>query len=103
MMLLCVYIYKAESICRFAVMKEDGSLWKWEMSEDESQLVEVEKDVAYAAAADFYLTDSGKLYVDSPMSVAPKPIVTVVPYLRNGMILLCGVLLMARKQNKESV
>ena len=93
----------AESICRFAVMKEDGFLWKWEMSEGKIQLVEVEKDVAYAAAADFYLTESGKLFVDSTMSVLPKPIVAVVPYLRNAIILLCGVLLITRQRNKEIV
>ena len=95
-------LYNAKSICRDGVIKEDDSLWKWEVSEDEHRLVEVEKNVA-CAAADFYLTDSGKLFVNSPMSVMPKPVATVVPYLRNGVILLCGALLIACKRNKEAV
>jgi len=93
----------AESICRFALMKEDDSLWKWEIFEGDIGLIEIGKDVAWAAAADFYLTDSGKLFVDSPMSIMPKPIVAVVPYLRNAMILLCGLSLITRKRNKEAV
>jgi len=93
----------AESICRFAVMKEDGSLWKWEISEGESQLVEVEKDIAYATAADFYLTDSGKLFVDSSISIVPKPIVAVVPHLRNAIVLLCGLLIITCQRKKKTV
>ena len=84
-------------------MKEDGSLWKWEMSEGESGLVEVDKDVAHAAAANFYLTDTGKLFVDSTASILPKPIVAIVPYLRNTIILLCGLLLITGQRNKETV
>ena len=82
-------------------MKEDGSLWKWEIFEGEGSLVEVDKDVAYAAAEDFYLTDTGKLFVNSTASIMPKPIATVVPYLRNTMILLFGLLLITRQRSKE--
>ena len=93
----------AESICRFAVMKEDGSLWKWEIFEGEGSLVEVDKDVAYAAAEDFYLTDTGKLFVNSTASIMPKPIVAVVPHLRNAIVLLCGLLIITCQRKKKTV
>lgn len=92
------------SLCRMGVVKNDGSLWRWENEEDELKLVKECDNVVSAVDTSFYLTSSGRVYSDSIPQWLPRfphSLLNVVPILRDIFLLLVIVKAIVNHSEKE--
>lgn len=93
------------SICHGGLIKGDASLWIWVNEKDGSGLIKIRDNVLMAVDKDYYLTNSGKVFLH--MDALPglyHSVHIIVPLMRNGTII--GVLMymyLLKKHNKSNL
>ena len=98
------FVRNVSSICRMGLVKDDGSLWRWEIKGDEMVLTKECDHVVTAADTAFYLTTDGKIYSDSILQWLPNfphSLLTVVPFVRNIILLSVLAALIKARFNRK--
>ena len=98
------FVRNVSSICRMGLVKDDGSLWRWEIEGDEMVLTKECGNVVTAADTAFYLTTDGNIYSDSIpqwLPSVPHSPLNAVPLLRNVVLVLLIALATIRHYEKR--